>query len=87
MTMSERDIRANRDYFAAKLAATKQRYDVLTAVESGKMDFILLDTRPRDAYAQGHIPGAWCAPVDEVEAIRAKLPKDNEIVTYCWGHD
>ncbi len=35
MARSERDIRAHRDYFAAKLAATKQRHDVLTAVEMG----------------------------------------------------
>lgn len=87
LTMTDRDVRANRDYFAAKLAAIKQRHDVLTAIESGKMDFILLDTRPREAFAQGHIQGASCAPVEELEAIQAKLPKDKEIVTYCWGHD
>ncbi len=51
------------------------------------MDFILLDTRPRHAYVQGHIPGAWCAPVEELDTVQARLPKDKEIVTYCWGHD
>lgn len=87
MAWSQQDIRAHRDYFAAKLAAIKQRHDVLTAVESGKMDFILLDTRPRGAFAQGHIRGAWCAPVEELEALQGKLPRDKERVTYCWGHD
>jgi rhodanese-related sulfurtransferase len=87
MAWSERDIRAHRDYFAAKLSATKQRHDVVTAVESGKVDFILLDTRPREAFAQGHITGAWCAPIEELEALQTKLPKDKEVVTYCWGHD
>lgn len=86
-TMMERDVRALREYFAAKLEATKQRHDVLTAVESGKLDFILLDTRPREAFSQGHIPGAWCAPIEELEKIQATLPKDRELVTYCWGHD
>ena len=87
MAWTEREIQAHRDYFAAKLSATKQRNDVLKAVQAGKLDFILLDTRGRQAFAQGHIPGAWCAPAEEMEAIEAKLSKDKEIVTYCWSHD
>ncbi len=87
MAWSSQQVQANRDYFAAKLAATKQRNDVLNAVKAGNMDFILLDTRGRQAFAEGHIPGAWCVPPDELEAMQSKLPKDKEIVTYCWSHD
>jgi rhodanese-related sulfurtransferase len=60
---------------------------VLHAVEDGKFDFVLLDTRGRESFASGHIPGALCAPIDELDQLAASLPKDKEIVTYCWGHD
>jgi len=45
MTFAVEQNRANRDYFAHKLHAEKQRNDVLKAVEGGKFDFVLLDTR------------------------------------------
>ena len=87
MAFTPDEIRANRDRFADKLRAEKSRASVLHAVEDGKFDFVLLDTRNRDAFASGHIPGALCAPMDELEQLAAVLPRDKEIVTYCWGHD
>ena len=87
MAFTADEIRASRDHFADKLRAEKSRASVLHAVEDGKFDFILLDTRNRDAFASGHIPGALCGPVDELEELAAALPRDKEIVTYCWGHD
>jgi len=81
------EIRANRDYFALKLRAEKQRNDVLKAVEGGGFDFVLLDTRGPEAFTAGHISGAWCLPKSDLEEVAALLPKDREIVTYCWGHD
>ena len=87
MAFTADEIRANRDYFVHKLHAEKQRNDVLHAVEEGKFDFVLLDTRGREAFAAGHIPGSLCAPMGEMERLTPLLPKDKEIVTYCWGHD
>lgn len=88
MAWSEADIRANRDFFAQKLRTTKQRNDVLKAIEQqAPFDFILLDTRTREAFKAGHITGAWCAPLAELDSLLSQLPKDREIVTYCWGHD
>lgn len=87
MSWTDADIRANRDYFAEKLKAMKERNKVLTAVESDTMEFVLLDVRGRDPFAMGHIPGAWCAPITELDAVMSRLPKNREIVTYCWGHD
>ena len=87
MAFTVDEIRANRDYFAHKLRAEKQRNDVLHAVEGGKFDFVLLDTRGREPFAGGHIPGAVCAPLDELDQLIRTLPKDREVVTYCWGHD
>ncbi len=87
MAFDPNDILANRDYFAHKLHAEKQRNDVLHAVEAGNFDFVLLDTRGRDPFAQGHIPGSWCAPASEMDQVISRLPKEKEIVTYCWSHD
>jgi rhodanese-related sulfurtransferase len=87
MPFSDAQVAANRDYFARKLQAEKQRNDVLHAVESGAFDFVLLDTRDRNAFMSGHIPGAWSAPFAELGEVSKQLPKDREIVTYCWGHD
>lgn len=87
MSWIDADIRANRDHFKAKLSATKQRVDVVHAIESGTFEFILLDTRPRDAFAFGHIKGAWSVPIADLDEVAKRLPRDREIVTYCWGHD
>lgn len=87
MAFSSDEIRANRDYFAHKLRAEKQRNDLLHAVEGGTFDFVLLDTRGRQPFTSGHIPGAVCAPLEELAQLTPSLPKDKEIVTYCWSHD
>ncbi len=64
-----------------------QRNDVLKAAEAGTFDFVLLDTRGAEAFAGGHIPGAWCFADSEIDHKAGLLPKDKELVTYCWGHD
>jgi rhodanese-related sulfurtransferase len=87
MAFTEDEIRANRDHFAHKLLTEKSRATVLHAIEDGKFDFVLLDTRGKEAFTAGHIPGALCASMDELPKLAALLPKDKEIVTYCWGHD
>jgi rhodanese-related sulfurtransferase/DNA-binding transcriptional ArsR family regulator len=45
----------------------------------------LLDVRPQDEYALGHLPGALNVPLGELEARLAELPADREIVAYCRG--
>lgn len=88
MPFSPEEIRRNRDYFAGKLRTEKSRASVLKAVEgNASYDFVLLDTRGRDAFAAGHIPGSWCADDGDVSELASQLPQDKEIVTYCWSHD
>jgi 3-mercaptopyruvate sulfurtransferase SseA len=87
MAFSADEIQSNRDYFAHKLRAEKQRNDVLHAVETGTFDFVLLDTRGTEAFSKGHIRGALCAPIEQLQQLTAILPRDKELVTYCWSHD
>ncbi len=46
---------------------------------------ILLDVRPVEEYAAGHLPNALSIPVTELEARLPELPQEKEIVAYCRG--
>lgn len=45
----------------------------------------VLDVRPPEEYAAGHLPGAINIPVEKLENALGKLPKRKEIVAYCRG--
>jgi rhodanese-related sulfurtransferase/DNA-binding transcriptional ArsR family regulator len=45
----------------------------------------VLDVRPWQEYAAGHIPGAVSIPLDELADRLADLPDDGQIVAYCRG--
>lgn len=45
----------------------------------------LLDVRPADEFAQGHLPGAINIPLAELESRLQDLPADREVVAYCRG--
>jgi rhodanese-related sulfurtransferase len=48
-------------------------------------DVTLIDVRPTDEFAAGHIPGALSVPVAELAERVHELPKRKEIVAYCRG--
>src|SRR5437588_6997067 len=48
-------------------------------------DAVLIDVRPQEEYAAGHIEGARSIPLDELDRRLAELPADREIVAYCRG--
>jgi rhodanese-related sulfurtransferase len=45
----------------------------------------VLDVRPEDEFAHGHLPHALNIPLSELERRLAELPADQEIVAYCRG--
>src|SRR5437773_1174715 len=45
----------------------------------------VLDVRPPEEYAAGHLPGAVNIPIHELEKRLKELPKRREIVAYCRG--
>jgi len=45
----------------------------------------VLDVRPADEFAAGHLPGAVNIPLAELEARLAELDPAQEIVAYCRG--
>lgn len=48
-------------------------------------DVIVLDTRPANEYAAGHIAGAVSVPIDELQRRLRSLPKSKQYVAYCRG--
>lgn len=46
---------------------------------------ILLDVRPAEEYAAGHLPDALSIPVTDLGAHLSELPQEKEIVAYCRG--
>ncbi|MCM2561253.1 metalloregulator ArsR/SmtB family transcription factor [Lutimaribacter sp. EGI FJ00015] len=45
----------------------------------------VLDVRPKDEYASGHIPGAHNVTLAELESLLPRLDPATEIVAYCRG--
>lgn len=59
------------------------RADLAVRIAEGSVT--VLDVRPSDEYAAGHIPGALNVPLAELEHILPRLAPDTEIVAYCRG--
>jgi rhodanese-related sulfurtransferase/DNA-binding transcriptional ArsR family regulator len=69
---------AQRDALEAVPAA-----ELLARVKKGLVT--VLDVRPAEEFAAGHIPGAINVPLDKLEDLLTSLPKRREIVAYCRG--
>lgn len=59
------------------------RDGLLDKVRSGEV--VVLDVRPAEEYAHGHVPGALGIPLDELAARLAELPAGAHVVAYCRG--
>ena len=59
------------------------REELLDRLRSGAVT--LLDVRPEDEFAHGHLPGAVNIPLAQLELRLAELPLDREVVAYCRG--
>lgn len=45
----------------------------------------VLDVRPTEEFAAGHLPGAVNIPIHELEKRLRELPKRKEVIAYCRG--
>ena len=59
------------------------RHELLERVREGLVT--VLDVRPPEEYAAGHVPGAMNVPLTELEQYLEALSPDQEIVAYCRG--
>lgn len=59
------------------------RAELLQRVKDGLVTVI--DVRPAEEYAAGHVPGAVNVPLKELEQYLQRLDASQEIVAYCRG--
>lgn len=72
------------DYFHARDALEPVSRDDLVARLEADM-VTVLDVRPEDEFALGHLPGAVNIPLAELERRLGELPKSREVIAYCRG--
>jgi rhodanese-related sulfurtransferase/DNA-binding HxlR family transcriptional regulator len=76
--------RVMTDYFLARDALEAvSRNDLLARLQDGMVT--VLDVRPEDEFAVGHLPGALNIPLAELERRLGELPADREVIAYCRG--
>jgi rhodanese-related sulfurtransferase len=74
--------RAAREYLGGEVEAIG-REELRERLARG--DVVLVDVRPEEEFAAGHIEGARSVPLEELERRLAELPSDHEVVAYCRG--
>lgn len=73
-----------RTYLARKDALEPVSRDWLLA-EAMAGRVTVLDVRPAEEFAAGHIPHAINVPLDQLASRLAEFPPDREVVAYCRG--
>jgi rhodanese-related sulfurtransferase/predicted transcriptional regulator len=74
--------RAARSYLGGEVEEVG-RTELLDRLRRG--DVVLVDVRPEEEFASGHIEGARSIPLDELERRIDELPPDTEVIAYCRG--
>lgn len=73
-------------YFEARLSFETDCWDVHYGIENKLNDFVLLDVRSADLYAEGHVPTAINLPTRELTTDSLPPLTDGAIyVVYCAG--
>ncbi|MGB5034972.1 MAG: metalloregulator ArsR/SmtB family transcription factor [Blastocatellia bacterium] len=87
-SLAERRL-AEVDRIASEYFGARDEFEPVTRPEliertrAGRV--IVLDVRPAEEFAAGHIPGAVSIPFDELERRLGEVPKGREVVAYCRG--
>ena len=73
-------------HFEARLRFETDCWDVHESLASGAADFVLLDVRSLQAFANGHADGAVNQPHKLITGERMQAyPQDSTFVVYCAG--
>jgi len=76
--------RVMSDYFHARDSMEAvSRQELTDRLANGLVT--VLDVRPPEEYAAGHVPGARNIPLAELEERLSELPKGAEVIAYCRG--
>ena len=73
-------------HFEGSLRFETDCWDVHSVLGTPQQDFVLLDVRGSEKYAEGHLPGAVdLAHRKIIGSKMAEYPADTLFVTYCAG--
>lgn len=73
-----------RDYFnSVDGMEPVDRWELLDRVRSGEV--VVVDVRPEEEYAAGHIAGAQSIPLPLLERRLSEIPLERQVVAYCRG--
>jgi rhodanese-related sulfurtransferase len=73
-------------HFSRRLAFETDVSDVAAALAEGATDIVVVDSRSRPSWEQGHVNGAVHLPTAQIATRAADLiGRDVTVVTYCWG--
>ena len=74
--------RSAREYLGEGVEAIS-RAELIERMRRGEIE--LVDVRPPEEFAAGHIEGARSIPLAELEEQLEALPSDREVIAYCRG--
>jgi rhodanese-related sulfurtransferase len=73
-------------HFEGALRFETDCWDVQDAMSNGRQDFVLVDVRSHDLYANAHVPGAVSIPHRKlIESTLSRYPRETIFVVYCAG--
>jgi rhodanese-related sulfurtransferase len=73
-------------HFESRLAFETDCWDVCESMKTGNPDFILVDVRGREAFAEAHVPGAINIPHRTMTKEKMAQFADGRLfVVYCAG--
>lgn len=72
------------DYFHDRDALEAVSFQALEQLLSDGL-VTLLDVRPPDEFADGHVPGALNIPLAEMKARLDEIPPGKDVIAYCRG--
>ncbi len=76
--------RVMTDYFLARDALEPvSRTELISRLRDGLVT--ILDVRPEDEFALGHLPGALNIPLGKLKQRLGELPAGREVIAYCRG--
>lgn len=78
-------VRVRADAREALFARLPDGVSIASAAATLDPDAVVVDVRPADEFAQGHIDGAVSIPLEELESRMSELPPDSVVVLYCRG--
>lgn len=80
------DVELSRKHFEEKLKITLGPVEMKHLLDDPRErnNFVLVDVRNRDGYREEHIPGAISIPEETLQNRLNELPKDKDIIVYCW---